>query len=151
MMNKEVMFENKGDKDRQTKAIFEFCFEMGVMFQPCERRNDKYPKCDFKLLNKESGVHIGYAEVKGVKRNYDPNGNVLLAIRKLKGLQDLELKESRKTIVIYAFEDCVKYIPIKNIKGYVKWFERTHKRPNHIFDDELVVEIKQKNLLSIKK
>ena len=146
-MSREQIYESKKDKERQRDAMMRICMVLDhLVFEPNERRNNKYPKCDFVLKRKDNGLIVANAEVKGCKYEYGKFDSVPLALRKAKSLQDQQLYGHIKSLIVFAYNDKIAYIWLDNLEGKCEWVERKNKRPNNVFDKELVITIPLSNL-----
>lgn len=123
-----MRFEKKEDLDREKKAIRFFVNMFGGSFKKLDP-ND----IDFKVFDKDSNL-IAYAEVKGRKRMIKDSFPLPISAYKLVKLGSKRLNP----VVIWACEDGIIYVKIKDVNGTIRWGGRK-PRDGSCNDQELMV------------
>ena len=72
-----MKFERKEHRERQNKALTQFCNHFDLTYGS----HEEYAHIDAALYNK--GKLTGFAEVKGVHKNIEDKQDVVVAMRKL--------------------------------------------------------------------
>ena len=146
MANKKikVKFERKEHRDRQNKALSQFCNHFDLTYGS----HEEYDHIDAALYNK--GKLTGFAEVKGVHKNIEDKQDVVVAMRKLVRAQQLQLRSKKPVAIIWAFNNAIVYERINNLRGIFYYGGRA-VREGSTFDQEMLIKVLIKNLIRIEE
>ena len=106
-----MRFENKGDLDRELRAIELFTSSFNGSFTKLGE-ND----IDYKVFNSKGDL-ISYVEVKGRNRTISDSFPLPVAVRKLVKLSDKKVNP----VIIWCCEDGIIYSLIKDLKGHINY------------------------------
>ena len=106
-----MRFENKGDLDRELKAIKLFTGRFNGSFTKLGD-ND----IDYKVFNGKGDL-ISYVEVKGRNRTISDAFPLPVAVRKLVKLLDKRVNP----VIIWSCEDGIIYSLVKDLKGHITY------------------------------
>jgi hypothetical protein len=140
----EVKFERKSHRERQNKALTQFCNHFDLTYGS----HQEYAHIDAVLYNK--GKITGFAEVKGVHKNIEDKQDVIVAMRKIIKAQQLQVRSGKPVAIIWAFNNAIVYERINNLKGIFYYGGRA-VREGSTFDQEMLIKVLIKNLIRIEK
>ena len=140
----EVKFERKSHRERQNKALKQFCNHFNLTYGS----HEEYAHIDAVLYNK--GKITGFAEVKGVHKNIEDAQDVIVAMRKLVRAQQLQVNSGKPVAIIWAFNNAIVYERINNLKGIFYYGGRA-VREGSTFDQEMLIKVLIKNLIRIEE
>ena len=106
-----MRFENKGDLDRELRAIKLFTSSFNGSFTKLGE-ND----IDYKVFNNKGDL-ISYVEVKGRNRTISDSFPLPVAVRKLVKLSDKKVNP----VIIWSCEDGIIYSLVKDLKGNITY------------------------------
>jgi len=136
-------FENKANRERQTKALQTFCKEYGLAFI----ENKDFAALDAKLG--KDNKYVAQAEVKGVHSNYEEKDFVVVSMRKIVDCQTEQIKSKKPVVIIWAFNDCIAFQNLEKLSGQF-YFGGRKKRKGSTHDIELMVKIDKQKLIKIE-
>ena len=139
-----MKFENKANKLREKEALTIFSNHFGLTFS----KHPEYAHIDAVLYN--NGKLTGFAEVKGVHKNFSQVQDVIVSMRKIIRGQALQVESNKPVAIIWAFNDALFYERINHLKGIFYHGGRAI-REGSTFDQEMLVKILLKNLIKIEK
>ena len=139
---KEKRYERKIDRARQSRALSLLCQEHELGFAELESLS----KVDAVLFDQKTLSEVGFAEVKGVNETIGQKDYVRVSVRKLHHCQKQQIEEGRPVCIIWAFQDGIGYIWVKDVVGSVKWLGMKNIRPGSLWDRELMFFMKQDKL-----
>ena len=140
----EVKFERKSHRERQNKALKQFCKHFDMTYGS----HEEYAHIDAALYYK--GKLTGFAEVKGVHKNIEDKQDVIVAMRKLVRAQQLQVRSGKPVAIIWAFNNAIVYERINNLRGIFYYGGRA-VREGSTFDQELIVKVLIENLIRIEE
>ena len=138
-----MKFERKSHRERQNKALTQFCNHFGLTYGS----HQEYAHIDAVLYNK--GKVTGFAEVKGVHKNIEDANDVIVSMRKIVRSQMLQVQSEKPVAIIWAFNNALVYERINNLNGIFYYGGRT-VREGSTFDQEMLVKVLIKNLIRIE-
>ena len=113
-----MRFENKGDLDRELRAIKLFTSSFNGSFTKLGE-ND----IDYKVFNNKGDL-ISYVEVKGRNRTISDSFPLPVAVRKLVKLSDKKVNP----VIIWSCEDGIVYSLVKDLKGNITYGGRNPRQ-----------------------
>ena len=137
-----MKFERKSHKERQNKALKQFCEHFGLTFDS----NKEYAHIDAVLYDK--GKLTGFAEVKGVHKNIEDKQDVIVAMKKIVKAQQLQISSGKPVVIIWAFNNAIVYERINNLRGIFYYGGRA-VREGSTFDQEMLIKVLLKNLIKL--
>jgi hypothetical protein len=139
-----MKFERKEHKERQNKALTQFCKHFDLTFGS----HEEYAYIDAALYYK--GKLTGFAEVKGVHKNIEDKQDVIVAMRKIVRAQKLQVHSRKPVAIIWAFNNALVYERINNLKG-IFYYGGRKVREGSTYDQEMLIKVLIKNLIRIEE
>ena len=89
-----MKFERKAHRERQNKALKQFCNHFGLTYGS----HEEYAHIDAALYNK--GKLTGFAEVKGVHKSIEDSNDVIVSMRKIVRGQILQVQSNLPVAIL---------------------------------------------------
>ena len=137
-------FEKKEHRERQNKALTQFCNHFDMTYGS----HEEYAHIDAVLYHK--GKLTGFAEVKGVHKNIEDVKDVIVSMRKIVQAQKLQVSSGKPVAIIWAFNNAIIYERINNLRG-IFYYGGRKVREGSTFDQEQLVKVLISNLIRIEE